>query len=78
MRSLLKHVYALDDSELGCTGIVQHSIDTDSHRSVKQQPYRTPIVQRDSIKRIVEQMQKQGIIQPSQSAWASAGPQEGR
>ena len=38
---------------------------------IKQQPHRTPIVQRDRIKQMVDQMQKQGIVQPSKSPWAS-------
>ena len=38
---------------------------------IKQQPYRTPIVQRDQIKQMVDQMQKHGIVQPSKNSWAS-------
>ena len=74
LKGLLKEstdVFALNDSELGCTNTVQHSIDTGDHVPIKQQPYRTPIVQRDQIKKMVDQMQKQGIVQPSKSPWAS-------
>ena len=42
-------VFALNDQELGCTGIVHHSIDTGEHRPIKQQPYRTAITRRDTI-----------------------------
>lgn len=44
------NVFALD-SELGCTSLVQHSIDTGDHKAVKQQPYRTPVVYREKIKK---------------------------
>ena len=74
LESLLKEstdVFALDDSELGCTSLVCHSIDTGDHMPVKQQPYRTPIVQRDKIRQMVEQMQERGIVQASRSPWAS-------
>ena len=74
LKGLLKEstdVFALSDSELGCTDIVQHSIDTGNHAPIKQQPYRTPIVRRDQIKKMIDQMQKQGIVQPSKSSWAS-------
>ena len=64
-------VFALDDSELGRTSVVCHSIDTGDRKPIKQQPYRTPIVQRDTIKKMVDEMQKQSIVQPSRSPWAS-------
>ncbi len=37
-------LFALDDSELGCTGLVQHTIDTADHPPIKQRPRRTPFV----------------------------------
>ena len=70
LKSLLREctdIFALDDSELGRTDIVQHEIDTGNNKPIKQQPYGTPIVRRDTIK----QWLKQGIVQPSKSAWAS-------
>lgn len=63
-------VFALDDSELGCTSLVQHSIDTGDHKSVKQQSYRTPLVYREKIKKVVDEMQEQGVVKPS-ILWAS-------
>ena len=64
-------IIAIKDQELGCTDIVCHSIDSGEHRPIKQQPYHTAIVHRDTIRKMVEQMQKQGIVQPSRSPWAS-------
>ena len=46
--------------------LVQHLIDT-----IKQQPYQTPVVQRDQIAQLIKQMQSQGIVKPSASPWAS-------
>ena len=74
LKGLLKEstdVFAINDSKLGCTNIVHHAIDTGNHMLIKQQPYRTPIVRRDQIKQMLDQMQKQGIVQPSKSPWAS-------
>ena len=34
-------VFAFDNSELGCTDIVRHTIDTGDSKPIKQQPYRT-------------------------------------
>ena len=64
-------VFALDDSELGCTSLVQHSIDTGDHPPVKQPPYRTPVVYREKIEQMVNDMRKQGVVKPSHSSWAS-------
>ena len=64
-------VFSLTDQELGCTGIVRHSIDTGEHIPIKQQPHRTAIVCRDTIRQMVDQMQHQGIVQPSRCPWAS-------
>ena len=64
-------IFALDDSELGCTGIVHHVIDTGDHPPVKQQPYRTPAVHREKITKMIADMEKYGIISPSVSPWAS-------
>ena len=37
-------VFALDDSELGCTDVVCHKIETGDHAPVRQPPYRIPMV----------------------------------
>ena len=42
LKELLKEysdVFALSDSELGCTDLVKHFIDTSEHRPIKQRPY---------------------------------------
>ena len=64
-------VFALCDSELGCTDLVKHSIDTSDHCAINQQPYRVPIVYREKIDEMVAEMKEQGIIRPSMSPWAS-------
>ena len=64
-------VFALDDSELGCTDLVRHVIDTGDHSPLRQPPHRTPMVYRDKIEQLVDEMQGRGIIRPSTSPWAS-------
>ena len=61
-------VFALDDTELGCTDVVKHAINTRDSSPIKQQPYRTPVVRRAIMKQIID---AQGIARPSSSAWAS-------
>ena len=64
-------VFAMDSSELGHTSLVQHSIDTGDHPPIKQHPYRTPMIRREQMAKMIDDMQKQGIIQPTSSPWAS-------
>ena len=64
-------MFALDPSELGCCGMVQHMIDTGDMPPLKQQPYRTPVIKREKVAQLIREMQEQGIVQPSSSAWAS-------
>ncbi len=73
LRKLLEEysdVFSLDDSELGCTNLVQHVIDTGDHPPIKQQPYRTPVLYREKIAKFAD-MEEQGVIHPSVSPWAS-------
>ena len=64
-------VFALNDNELGCTGLVKHTIDTGDHPPIKQPPYRAPVVYREKIEQTVADMQARGIVKPSMSPWAS-------
>ena len=56
------YVIALSDAELGCTGLIRHSIDASDHAPIKQQLYRTPIIRCSLISEMVDNMRKQGIV----------------
>ena len=74
MKTLLteyRDVFALADDELGCTSVVQHSIDTGDHAPIKQYPRCTPFVQRAQIAKLVTDMERKGVISPFVSPWAS-------
>ena len=64
-------VFALDDSELGCTDVVQHVIETEGHPPIKQPIRRLPFVRRAKVSEMVDDMLARGVIQPSASAWSS-------
>ncbi len=64
-------MFALDNSELGGTDVVQHGIDTGDHASVQQQPYRTPIIRHEKMTAMIGEMKEQGIVKPSASLRAS-------
>ena len=64
-------IFEMDRSELGHSSVVKHMIDTGDSMPVRQQPYRTPMVQRERIAQLIQQMQEQGVVKPSCSPWAS-------
>ncbi len=51
--------------------MVQHTVDTGDHPPIKQRPYRVPAAVRETFEQQLAQMQKQGVIKRSSSAWAS-------
>ena len=64
-------IFAVDESELGYTTVVKHSVDTGDPPPIKQSPRRTPFVHREKIAQLVTEMLKQQVIKPSSSEWAS-------
>ena len=69
--SKYNHLFALDKSELGSTNVITHSINTGDHPPIRQAVRRTPFALRQHVDDLVQEMLNQGIIQPSQSPWAS-------
>ena len=64
-------VFAMSKSELGCCDLVEHEIDTDGHSPIKLQPYRLPVIQREKVAQMIQEMKDQGVIKPSSSPWSS-------
>lgn len=58
-------------SGLGRTSTVFHQIDTGSHAPLRQRPYRVSASERRVIDDQVDDMLKRGVVQPSNSPWAS-------
>ena len=75
LKALIADVFALNDL-LGCTDVLEHSIDVGGHSPIKQQPYRTPMVQHEKMAEMITKMQEQGVVQPSSSPHG-VGSQEG-
>ena len=65
-------VFALDDTELGCTGVVKHTVDTEDHIPIKQPARRLPFVHRE-LSNMMDDLLNRGIIQPSSSMVKSSG-----
>ena len=70
---ILRHInaFAQSDYDLGRTDAVLFDINTGDHPPIKQHAYRVPVSQRPIIMEMLAKMEKQGVIRPSVSPWAS-------
>ena len=55
----------------GRTSLTEHTIHTGSAQAVRLAPYRIPHAYRDAMIKELKEMEKDGIIEPSVSEWAS-------
>lgn len=62
-----KNVFSIDDSDLGCTNIIEHSITTTDDLPVRQELRRQPNAYQSAIDEHTDVLLKQGIIEPSMS-----------
>jgi len=70
---LMKHadVFSENENDLGKTDIIMHHIDTGEARPVRQPLRRFPPAHLEAISDHVDNMLKQGTIEPASSPWAS-------
>jgi len=64
-------VFSKDEWDLGSTDIVSHSIDTADSKPVRQRMRRYPPTHLQAIDRHVDDMLRQGVMEPASSPWAS-------
>ncbi|CAG2222543.1 unnamed protein product [Mytilus edulis] len=63
--------FSVNDTDLGLTHLVEHTIDTGEAKPVKQPPRRVPLAFANDERKAITQMLDQGIIQKSNSPWGS-------
>ncbi|BHF70140.1 hypothetical protein SprV_0301319000 [Sparganum proliferum] len=74
LKSLLtafSDVFAWDDTSLGRTAVIRHSIDTGTSKPLWQPPRRIPPHFQKEVSDLIQTMLTTGIIRPSRSPWAS-------
>src|ERR1043165_9429447 len=64
-------VFSHSEYDLGCTSIAEHRIDTGANKPVKQALRRQPYAHQPIIDEQVKAMLQNGVIEESQSPWAS-------
>jgi len=65
------NVFSKNELDLGWTDVVTHSIDTGDNRPFRQQLRRYPPAHLEAIDKHLHDMQRQGVIEPARSPWAS-------
>ena len=70
---LMSHldVFSMDENDLGRTDLIKHHIDTGDAKPVRQPLRRFPPAHVEAISGHVDNLLKQGTIEPSSSPWAS-------
>ena len=70
---LISHskAFSFSETDLGCTKLIEHQIDTGNARPCKQRLRRQPPAHEQEIKRQIDVLLAQGAIEPTQSPWAS-------
>jgi hypothetical protein len=74
MKNLLdnsQHIFGSKTDELGCTGVVKHTIDTEGRGPICLRAYRNSPRQREIAEEIIKELLKNKIIRPSLSPWAA-------
>jgi len=66
-----RETFATSSADLGFCPLVQHDIDTGDARPIKQSPRRPPISAMDAEDKSLDEMLETGVIEPSNSSWAS-------
>lgn len=65
------NIFAASASDVGQTKLVQHFINTGDAPPIRQRARRLPPVRQSAADHCLEEMEASGIIEPSESPWAS-------
>ena len=65
-------VFAFDDTDLGRTKKLHHTISTENCQPIRQAARRMPVYHKEEVRKLIEDMLKRDVIQPSKSPWASS------
>ena len=63
--------FANSTTDLGFCPLLKHDIDTGYGRPIRQSPRKPPLAAREAEDEILNEMLDSGVIEPSNSAWAS-------
>ena len=71
LRRLLQEFKDALSSRTGRTTLMEHNIDTGEARPIRLQPYRLPQAYTEMVRKELQDMEENGVIEPSSSDWAA-------
>jgi len=66
-----QNAFARNKMDIGFCNLISHDIETGTARPIKQSPRRPPLSARQAEDDIIDDMLRHGIVEPSNSEWAS-------
>jgi len=66
-----RNIFQWSEFDVGKTDIIEHEIDTGTKSPIRQKQYKLPVSAQNEIKKQIESMLKNGIIETSNSPWCS-------
>lgn len=71
LKSLISEFFSLFSDTPTCTNVIEHDIDIQGARPVRQRFYRVPLEKRKSMEASVQYLLDNGLAKPSYSSWSS-------
>ena len=71
LQQVLEEFADVLQDEPGRTNLIEHRIEADGARPVRQSPYRIPYSYREMVQEEMKEMEEKGVIEESTSEWAS-------
>ena len=69
--SEFQDVFAEGVMQYGAARVPPHKINTKGHEAIRQAPRRLAPIKRPIVDKLIDEMQRAGVIEPSESPWAS-------
>lgn len=66
-----RDAFAVNDEDCGRTDLVQHRINTGDTIPIRQRPRRLPLAKREEVYGLIQDMGRNGTIEPSTGPWSS-------
>lgn len=65
------NLFSKNDGDIGRTNLVRHKIDTGDTAPIRQRPRHVPFAREQEVEEMIQEMKKNGVIEPSSSPWCS-------
>lgn len=64
-------IFAIKGQEKGRTSLTKHRVNTGNKMPIRQNPRRVPLAKREEVNNLIQEMELNSVIEPSNSPWCS-------